>query len=391
MYTGFSFTGRNATPTRPLDKPPAVNGSAWARDRSAPGAGDGTELDATWLNRLRANLEGLVIALEGDLALGDEQLPVAILSALARKQESFGLRLGLDLIDGGLELRSTDGSVQFRAGDRDGAKNFIFVEGNLAGGGPVIGTQGSDANIPFYFYAKGAGSHYFGNDRGVGLEVVDSGDASGLYDRWVQICGGNASVPARIKGTNDVWHDVPIGKEHVFSAGGLVMAKFRNILGASSVGAYITFSGDDTKARLSVEGAATTRNLYMQMGGNAGALTIMNGQGNLLSVVPASGWKNGLTIRPSAVGVAVELFANNGAFDGSGDASPPLRMSTRNGGNVQLWCYSAGAGFEVVDAGAAKFPALSAPPANAAAGWVYYDTALNKLRAFDGTTWNNFW
>jgi hypothetical protein len=78
-YTGFRFGGRNAVLVRPADKAPAVTGSTWARDRTSASEDDGTEIDATFLNRLRANLEALVTGLDGDLNDGDEQIINAIL------------------------------------------------------------------------------------------------------------------------------------------------------------------------------------------------------------------------------------------------------------------------------------------------------------------------
>ncbi len=82
-YTGFRVTGVRAVTSRPSDKDQAVPGSTWARDRSAPGANDGTEVDATFLNRIRVNLEGLVTALGGNLADGDAQLSNAAAALMA--------------------------------------------------------------------------------------------------------------------------------------------------------------------------------------------------------------------------------------------------------------------------------------------------------------------
>lgn len=79
-YTGLPFTGKNAVAVRPADRPPIVSGPTWARDRSQPGAGDGTELDATFLNRLKANFENAVVGLGGSLTDGDNQLRNAILA-----------------------------------------------------------------------------------------------------------------------------------------------------------------------------------------------------------------------------------------------------------------------------------------------------------------------
>lgn len=82
-YTGFRFGGRNATLVRPADKPPVTTGDTWARDRSAAGADDGTEFDATFANRLKANIEALVVGLGGNLNDGDQQILNAVLARLA--------------------------------------------------------------------------------------------------------------------------------------------------------------------------------------------------------------------------------------------------------------------------------------------------------------------
>lgn len=37
------------------------------------------------------------------------------------------------------------------------------------------------------------------------------------------------------------------------------------------------------------------------------------------------------------------------------------------------------------------FPAFDTAPANPSAGYTYYDTALTKVRTWDGSAWNNHW
>jgi hypothetical protein len=85
-YAGFRFTGRFATLERPADRTPAVDGDTWAQDKVA-GTG-GTEVDATFLNRIKANLEGLVAFLGGDPNDGDDQLANAVGGALDGKSNS---------------------------------------------------------------------------------------------------------------------------------------------------------------------------------------------------------------------------------------------------------------------------------------------------------------
>jgi hypothetical protein len=80
-YTGFRFGGDGAVLVRPADKEPITEGNTWAKDRN--GSVPGTEVDATFMNRLKANLETLVSGLGGNLADGDDQLKNAVLAALA--------------------------------------------------------------------------------------------------------------------------------------------------------------------------------------------------------------------------------------------------------------------------------------------------------------------
>jgi hypothetical protein len=37
------------------------------------------------------------------------------------------------------------------------------------------------------------------------------------------------------------------------------------------------------------------------------------------------------------------------------------------------------------------FPPLAAAPSGVDAGFTYYDTALSKVRTWDGAAWNNHW
>ena len=85
-YAGFRFTGRNATLARPEDRLPVTEGDTWARDAS--GGGGGTEADATWFNRIKANLENLITRLSGNPNDGDNQLANAIGNAIAAKADA---------------------------------------------------------------------------------------------------------------------------------------------------------------------------------------------------------------------------------------------------------------------------------------------------------------
>ena len=72
-YTGYRFDGLRAVLVRPSDSAQAVSGDTWARDRSNATTNDGTEVTATFLNRLKASLEALA-ALGDALGDGDDQL-----------------------------------------------------------------------------------------------------------------------------------------------------------------------------------------------------------------------------------------------------------------------------------------------------------------------------
>lgn len=84
-YRGFRLGGRNAVAIRPPDKPLRTPGGRWARDRSSAGADDGTDIDATILNQINANLENTVVGLGGEALLdhGDYQLRDAVMAYVA--------------------------------------------------------------------------------------------------------------------------------------------------------------------------------------------------------------------------------------------------------------------------------------------------------------------
>jgi hypothetical protein len=83
MADGLRFTGKNAVVQRPPDKEAVLAGDNWARDRN--GKSSGTEVDATWFNRVKALIENTVTALGGSLADGDDQLKNAIALGLAAR------------------------------------------------------------------------------------------------------------------------------------------------------------------------------------------------------------------------------------------------------------------------------------------------------------------
>lgn len=148
-YLGFRFTGRNAVTVRPADKPAAVGGDTWARDRSSAGANDGTEIDATWLNRVKANIERAVLWLTNDTppATGDDQLRDALAArfgavddAVAAKAAAADVNAALAgkvatgaavsvLADGGGFVRMTDAE---RAKLASLAVNYMGVFASLA-------------------------------------------------------------------------------------------------------------------------------------------------------------------------------------------------------------------------------------------------------------------
>jgi hypothetical protein len=85
----FRLRGRNATLVRPAKKPPVLDTLlGWARDRSAPGAGDGYEIGADDINELMGQLRELLTALGGD-ASGEagNELAAAMTARLGAKAD----------------------------------------------------------------------------------------------------------------------------------------------------------------------------------------------------------------------------------------------------------------------------------------------------------------
>jgi hypothetical protein len=145
---------------------------------------------------------------------------------------------------------------------------------------------------------------------------------------------------------------------------------------------------------------------YSNSSGGAGAITFVasgsenmriNATGNVgigTTTPSARLHVNGGNFFISASGTYTEPAAIGGviAFDSTnGD----LNISARsNGGNtfMRFFTSSGGTGTErlrIKTGGQVRFVPLAAAPSGAEAGDVYYDSTTNKLRCYNGTTWND--
>ena len=156
-YRGFRLGGRNAVAIRPPDKPLRTPGGRWARDRSSAGADDGTDIDATILNQINANLENAVVGLGGEALLdhGDYQLRdavmayvAAVIDALPGEKYLQGLA-GYNATTNILTLSLSDGStvdVSMAALIADAAADRIAVSEKGAANG--VATLDGTGKVP---------------------------------------------------------------------------------------------------------------------------------------------------------------------------------------------------------------------------------------------------
>ena len=165
-YAGFRFTGRFATLERPADRPPATEGDAWAQDK-IDGVG-GTEVDATWTNRLKANLENLITRLNGDPNAGDDQLANAIGDAVESKADAdhdhdaiYYRKTEVDAAVAGLQPTSQKGVASGYAGlDGSGKVPTSQLPDAVLGNVDFKGLWNANTNSPA-LSGTGTKGHYY--------------------------------------------------------------------------------------------------------------------------------------------------------------------------------------------------------------------------------------
>lgn len=93
---------------------------------------------------------------------------------------------------------NTSGGLQFVIQHSDTATSQLYVQGGNAGTGdqPIIGTRGAASDISLRTQAKGKGSHYFNNDRGLQFEVAGGGANPTV--NHVYVAGGEAGKPVTV-------------------------------------------------------------------------------------------------------------------------------------------------------------------------------------------------
>jgi hypothetical protein len=101
---------------------------------------------------------------------------------------------GVDSLNGATTVKSSDGETQFEIVPLLGAKNAVNVQGSFNNGGPVIFSEGADANIDFNMSAKGTGIVTFGSGLGVSAQAM--GPSNAIAVAWpVLQSAGNAVTP----------------------------------------------------------------------------------------------------------------------------------------------------------------------------------------------------
>ncbi len=107
-----------------------------------------------------------------------------------------GTTLNVD-VDATLNL-APDGAKQFEAGLGLAAVNFFRLQGALAGDAVSLSSQGTDADIPISYHAKGTESHHFGNGGGQQFEIADAGSPT---SNWLKVTGAASGSSPKIEAT----------------------------------------------------------------------------------------------------------------------------------------------------------------------------------------------
>jgi hypothetical protein len=224
---------------------------------------------------------------------------------------------------------STAATEQFRVAHTSSTVNYLQATGNTTGGGPVISSQGSDANIDVNVNSKGYGSFKINNAGGNVAEFNDG--ASGTpANPFLFAAGSTAGTRALIRAmggpltllstgsnpvnfaTNGSSGNIQAVISHTASA-----VNYVNVTGAATGGApAISAAGSDGNISL-VVGTKGSSQLYLSAGPTGGTIRF-----NVLNA--EQGTIGGLAS-------AVNKFSLKGAISGS---SPSLQSTSGTDTNV---------------------------------------------------------
>lgn len=212
-----------------------------------------------------------------------------------------------------------DGSRQFEAGLGLGAVNYLRLQGALANDAVSISSQGTDADIPISYHAKGLESHHFGNGGGQQFEIADAGSPT---SSWLVARGGTSSSdPPSLESPNNLNLEVDSTFTVRVVINGAITTEFARLNPANPVNAYPILTGSDGAARFTTGGAGTNRGFFFQTAGT-GSYIFWNGTGALCTfdVVNAGTPVNQVLIRANTAG-------NDATIRSSGEANGNLQIS----------------------------------------------------------------
>jgi hypothetical protein len=92
---------------------------------------------------------------------------------------------------GTISLGAAPGSESLRVTPVASAVNFLNVSGAATGGGVLINANGSDANIPLFFAAKGTGQHFFSSNSGTQFNIGNTASAV----NYLRVNGSAGTTP----------------------------------------------------------------------------------------------------------------------------------------------------------------------------------------------------
>jgi len=141
-------------------------------------------------------------------------------------------------------LSDGGGVRQFRVSRTASAVNYLQVAGGATGGGAVISSQGSDANIPIDHRVKGASYHIFTTNNGSSAQFLIQNTTSSV--NYLQVTGGATGNSAKLNASgSDTNIDItltPKGTGVVRDANGNIRAVPKS--GATKTSSYTLTTAD---------------------------------------------------------------------------------------------------------------------------------------------------
>jgi hypothetical protein len=284
--------------------------------------------------------------------------------------------------------------------------NLNFTELYTALGGGV-GLPGATTQVIF----NDGGTNLAGDAGLVYNKTTDALTVAGLVTAGSATITGDLTVDTTtlfVKSSNDrvgIGTVTPLSKLHIGSGTGLSNLGVGLSMGATA-NFYEAFDGTKTlivgtdSSQLGVKvGSLTNHPLYLASNNTAqleithpGLFVFNDGAGGTRMTLNSTGL--GVGVSPSYKLHVSGRISYTGTIGEGADATLSSSGTALLHGNAAAWTsqtfYTGGTSRVVIKQnGQARFVPLAADPASPEAGDVYYNSTSNKLKCYNGTTWND--